>query len=69
MDMIETRVTGKPARFYCNGRRIGRAEWRSLMDRAYSAGTLCCLSTQAWPLPGGVTKRRNYSVIAETAQR
>lgn len=69
MYITETFTTGKPARFYCNGKRIGRAEWQALMDRAYEVGALYGLSTSAKTLPGGVIKRRNFSVISYTPQR
>jgi len=69
MDITQILTTGAPARFYCNGVRIGRAAYEALMDRAYSDGTLCCLSTKAKQMPGGTFKRWNYSVISEHPQR
>lgn len=70
MNMIEARVTGKPARFHCDGKRISRAPWNDLMDAAYSNGTLCSLSTRAVAHgDNGGTKRWNYSFISPSRQR
>jgi len=69
MNMTQTLSPDGPARFYRDGRRIGRAAYEALMGRAYSDGTLCCLSTKAKQMPGGTFKRWNYSVISDRPQR
>jgi hypothetical protein len=58
--LIQTLTTGKPARFSANGVRISREkyEWIGQMARMY--GQYDSLSTRAWPMPCGGTKRKNY---------
>lgn len=60
-NLIETRTTGKPARFSANGKRISREQWEHIHTMAQMHGRLECFSTRAWPIEGGGTKRKNYS--------
>lgn len=61
-DLIETRTTGKPARFSANGKRISREKYEHIVQQARMFGSLSCLQTKAWPIEKGGTKRKNYSV-------
>lgn len=60
-DLIETRTTGKPARFSANGKRISRDRYEMILTMAGMYGQHDCFLTKAWPLDNGGTKRKNYS--------
>lgn len=46
-------------RFCVNGKRVSRATFDAIRDQATR---LDCFSTRAWEMPGGKTRRTNYSV-------
>lgn len=60
--LVQTLTTGKPARFSANGVRISRERYEDIEHMARMHGRIECLQTRAWPIEGGGTKRKNYSV-------
>ena len=69
MEIRQTLTPDRPARFYLDGRRISRARYDSLMERAYSEGTLCNAWTRGADLGGGKFKRWNGWTISTSKQR
>jgi len=61
IQLIETRRTGKPARFSADGRRISRDRYNHITRMASIYGRLECFLTKAWPIENGGTKRKNYT--------
>ena len=64
MNLSEVLSPSAPARFHIDGKRVSRAHWEAVKERAYADGTLCCFSTRAKQMPGGTFKRWNYSYIS-----
>jgi hypothetical protein len=60
-NLIETRRTGKPARFSANGKRISRKRWNEITEAAHSFGDIHHFLTRAWHIENGGTLRKNYS--------
>lgn len=52
---------GKSARFYIDGVRVSREKFEHVETMARMNGHLECFHTKAIPLPGGKTRRWNYS--------
>lgn len=55
--LSETIGADMQTRFYVDGRRVSRAAYQSLKDRAQR---LDCFATKARQLPGGRFRRTNY---------
>lgn len=60
--LSETIGAGMESRFYINGKRVSRADYQAIKERAYSIGRLECFHTRAWTIRGGKTRRTNYSI-------
>lgn len=58
--IVETRRTGKPARWSMDGVRISRA-YMGYLDSI--AMRVDCFHTQAWPIGAGGTLRKNYKTL------
>lgn len=60
--LIVTYTTGKPARYSSNGKRISKDQYEHIIQQSSMYGSVSCLSTKAWPIDNGGTKRKNYTV-------
>lgn len=60
LQRIETRVSGKPARFYIDGVRVSRVVWDDLRVCHVSTDSI---HTRASDMGRGITKRQNYSCV------
>ena len=58
-NLSETVGANTAARYYDNGKRISRAEYDRIRDRAYREGRVDCLSTKARQV-GDTFRRTNY---------
>lgn len=53
---------GRAARYSANGKRISRAEYERIRDRALREGKLDCFHTKARQVGAGEFRRTNYVV-------
>jgi hypothetical protein len=67
MQLVQVLNPDSPARYSRDGRRISKAEYDRLIERAIADGRYSCASTQAKQLPGGKFKRWNYTSIGGDA--
>lgn len=58
-NLTQTQGADMETRFHVNGKRVSRATFDAIRNQAARLG---CFSTRARQLPGGKTRRTNYSV-------
>lgn len=61
-NLIEVLGANMPKRCYVDGKRVSVAAFEDIRHKATMRGRLECFSTKGKQLPGGLIRRRNYSV-------
>jgi hypothetical protein len=60
MELRQTMNPDRPARYYADGKRITKAEYDRLFNKANLHGHADCFATKCRQLPGGKFQRTNY---------